>query len=187
MKTDLSKTFGDAIGRVLSKEGTSEGAKKGWETRREGGALSDEESKKATRSLEMRGAADRGDVSVKIVQHISGEGFGVETTVAGDRRYPREPSMTLEEARKHALEQLANPRPTQMDEGKKKPEAEEKKPAPMPGKPYKNPGDLAADYKRQGLTRQRAWDQYIIDTKLSPKFRSEEVDAKEFYQAYDRA
>jgi hypothetical protein len=38
MKTDLSKTFGEAIGRVLSKEGTSDGAKLGWETRRGGGA-----------------------------------------------------------------------------------------------------------------------------------------------------
>lgn len=179
--------FGYAIGRVLSKEGTSEGAKLGWETRRGGGALSEEESKKATRSLEMRGVADRGNITVKIVPLLTGDGFGVETTVAGDRRNPREPSMTLEEARKHALEQLANPRPTQMDEGKKKPEAEEKKPAPTPGRSYKNPGDLAADYKRQGISRNRAWDQFIIDTKLSPRFRSEAVDAKEFFEAYDRA
>lgn len=34
MRTNLSKIFGDALGRVLSKEGTSEGAERGWETRR---------------------------------------------------------------------------------------------------------------------------------------------------------
>jgi hypothetical protein len=173
---------------ALAKEGTSEGAKKGWETRREGGgALSEEERKRAIRSLEVRGAADRGDVSVKIVPLLTGEGFGVETTVAGDRRNPREPAMTMEEARRFALEQLQSPRPTQTPEMKPKPEAEEKKPSPTPVRPYRNPGDLAADYKRQGIPKQRAWDQFIIDTVLSPKFRSEQVDAREFFQAYDRA
>lgn len=37
MKTPSSHIFGQAIARVLSKDGTTEGAKLGWETRRRGG------------------------------------------------------------------------------------------------------------------------------------------------------
>lgn len=38
MKTNTSTLFGDSLGRFLEKEGTSEGAKQGWATRRAGGA-----------------------------------------------------------------------------------------------------------------------------------------------------
>lgn len=75
----------------------------------------DLQSKAAQPSLEERtlrrtGTAYRGKVSVKIVQHMSGEGYGVETTVAGDRRLPTEQPMTLEQAQRFALEQLDSPR-----------------------------------------------------------------------------
>jgi len=62
------------------------------------------------RTLRRTGTAYRGKVSVKIVQHMSGEGYGVETTVAGDRRLPTEKPMTLEQAQRFALEQLDSPR-----------------------------------------------------------------------------
>lgn len=140
------------------------------------------EMAQAERHIKFRGAAHVGNVNVKIVPRLQGEGFGVETTVDGDRRYPEE-WMSLEEAQKFALEQLKNPRPARKIE--EKPKAEKK---PMAeGRPYKNVGDLAAEYKQRGIPRDRAWGQFIIDTKLSPKYRSEEVDAKDFYQAYDRA
>lgn len=45
MRTKESNIFGKAIGRVLEKAGTSEGAKKGWETRKRGGATAPGESK----------------------------------------------------------------------------------------------------------------------------------------------
>jgi len=63
---------------------------------------------RAERSIKMRGAASYQDVSVKIVPN--GEGFGVETTVKGDRRYPIEDPMPLEEAQRLALAQLVEPR-----------------------------------------------------------------------------
>jgi hypothetical protein len=37
MKTPASQMFGEAMGRVLAKGGTPEGARRGWETRRRGG------------------------------------------------------------------------------------------------------------------------------------------------------
>lgn len=40
MRTKESTVFGNSLGRFLEKEGTSEGAKKGWETRRAGGESS---------------------------------------------------------------------------------------------------------------------------------------------------
>lgn len=65
-----------------------------------------------------------------------------------------------------------------------KPEPKYSAPAPQ-GKPYKNAGDLATEYKRQGLSRQRAWDQFVIDTILTPRYRSEQLDAKDFYKLYN--
>ena len=47
-------------------------------------------------SLQRTGTANRGGVNVKIVP--MGDGFGVETTVDGDRRLPTEEPITLESA-----------------------------------------------------------------------------------------
>jgi len=55
-----------------------------------------------------------GSVSVKVVQHPSGSGYAVETTVNGDRRLPTESPMGIDEARSFAFDQLHNPRPSQM-------------------------------------------------------------------------
>jgi hypothetical protein len=41
--------------------------------------------------------------------------------------------------------------------------------------------DLAADYKSRGMSRQRAWSQFVIDRGLRPG-----MDAKDFYAVYDR-
>jgi hypothetical protein len=51
-------------------------------------------------------------------------------------------------------------------------------------KPYRSAGDLAAEYKAQGLDANRAWDQYVIDTILQPKCRTDQVDAREFKRLY---
>ena len=40
--------------------------------------------------------------------------------------------------------------------------------------------DLAADYKARGMSRQRAWSQFVIDKSLRPG-----IDAKEFYKVFD--
>lgn len=61
--------------------------------------------------LERTGTAHKGDVSVKVVEHPAGGGYGVETTVKGDRRYPTEDPMPMEEALKFAVKQLDSPRP----------------------------------------------------------------------------
>lgn len=136
------------------------------------------------RSLKMRGVADADGVSVKIVQHGSGDGFSVETTVGGDRRYPTEAPMTLPEAQVFALQQLRNPRAA-------RPAAVEPPAVTMAkvkaARPYVNVAELAAHYKAKGMTRHLAWDQYIKDVILQPRVRSEEVDAKEFFKAFDRA
>jgi hypothetical protein len=97
------------------------------------------------RDLKLRGVAQEGNVHVKIVPLSSGEGYGVETTVDGDRRYPREPGMSLEEAQQFALGQLKNPRQTQSLVGPPKPEEKPKAPKIPEGRPYKNVGDLAAE------------------------------------------
>lgn len=51
--------------------------------------------------------------------------------------------------------------------------------------PYKHPSDLASEYKRQGISRAVAWDNFVRDTILLPRYRSEPVDAKVFYHYYD--
>jgi hypothetical protein len=58
-------------------------------------------------------------------------------------------------------------------------------PVQTPQKPYKHPSDLAMEYKKRGLNRQLAWDQFVKDTILQPQYRSEKVDAKVFYHYYD--
>jgi hypothetical protein len=65
-------------------------------------------------------------------------------------------------------------------------------PAPAPEgrpevRPYRDPADLAALYRSQGLTRQRAWAQFIKDTVLQPRYRSGPCDARGFFRLYDRA
>jgi hypothetical protein len=51
--------------------------------------------------------------------------------------------------------------------------------------PYKSAGDLAAMYRQSGLDRYRAWDQYVKDTILQRRYRSDQVDAKDFFRYYD--
>jgi hypothetical protein len=134
----------------------------------------------AKKHIRMRGTASYKNVSVKIVS--LGDGFGVETTVDGDHRYPVEDPMPLPEAQALALAQLVEPRagyvytPT--------PPAPQK--STVSGRPYKSAGDLAGLYRRQGLDRYKAWDQYIIDTILQPRFSTDPVDAKVFYKFFDR-
>ena len=182
-----SKLFGDVL-----KGGTAAGARRGWETRRGRAPVGDKSGARskvmarAASDLKRMGVAQVGDVHVKIVPLLEADGFGVETTVAGDRRYPREPGMTIEQAQAFALEQLRRPRPTQMIQPPPEP-AQPSSPKDPAEKPYKNPGDLAAEYKRRGMDRNRAWDQFVIDTILSPRYRSEAVNAREFFLAYERA
>ena len=76
-------------------------------------------------------------------------------------------------------------------------EADWKHPAPTPKakysaptddrKPYRNAGDLASQYKWQGLDRQGAWKQFVVDTILQPQYRSEQVNAKEFFAMFDES
>lgn len=194
MKT-LDSDFASRLFGGVLKGGTSAGARRGWETRRGRAPVSEREAvgskimSRAAADLKRAGVAQVGNVHVKIVPLLEAEGFGVETTVAGDRRYPREPGMTLEQARVFALEQLRRPRPTQMVQPPPEPAQPEKPDAQgRPAeKPYKNPGDLAAEYKRRGMDRNRAWDQFVIDTILTPRYRSEAVNAREFFLAYERA
>ena len=128
----------------------------------------------------MRGAASFKNVSVKIVSWGGGEGFGVETTVDGDRRLPIEEPMPLPEAQALALAQLVEPRATYTYE----PQASSSPESSIPKRPYKNLGDLIDLYKQQGFDRYRAWDQYIIDTILQPRFKTDSVDAKTFYKHF---
>lgn len=130
------------------------------------------------KQLARKGFASLGDVSVKIV--CLDNGYGVETTVSGDRRYHCEgPLETIELAQQFALVQLESPRATQMIE-----------PAPiaaetpvikteLPRSKW-NAGDLIADYKRKGIQRQAAYSQFVIDRQLRP-----EIDASEFFKYWD--
>ena len=138
---------------------------------------------KAKRAIHMRGAASYKNVSVKIVSW--GDGFGVETTVDGDRRLPVEEPMPLPEAQNLAFAQLIEPRATYSYEPSptKLPHNLNPK-STVPQRPYKSVGDLIDLYKHQGLDRYKAWDQYIIDTILQPRFRTEPVDAKTFYKNF---
>lgn len=52
--------------------------------------------------------------------------------------------------------------------------------------PYRNAADLAADYKAKGMDKQAAWRQYVLDTIMMPRYRSEQMDAREFFSVYDR-
>lgn len=71
-----------------------------------------DEDYQSIRELKTTGVTKRGDVHVKIVPYDGG--YGVETTVKGDRRYPTEEPVTIERAVGVAMEQLVNPRPSQM-------------------------------------------------------------------------
>jgi hypothetical protein len=48
--------------------------------------------------------------------------------------------------------------------------------------PYRRPSDLASEYRAAGMDRQRAWSQFVKDTILMPRYRSEPVDAKAFFK-----
>lgn len=122
-------------------------------------------------------------ISVKIVQHQSGDGYAVETTVNGDRRLPVEDPMPLEEARRLALAQLVDPR----ERFEYTPSKNDHMPSPKPTTlPSYSPGLLIIEYKRKGLGRQEAWSQFIRDTILQPTCRSENLNARDFFHLYDR-
>lgn len=61
---------------------------------------------KYKKELERTGTARKGDTTVKIIQHLSGKGFAVETTIAGNRILPTEEPMSLDEARGLAIKKL---------------------------------------------------------------------------------
>ena len=136
---------------------------------------------RAERSIKMRGAAAYQNISVKIVPN--GDGFGVETTVDGDRRYPVEEPMPLPEAQKLAMAQLIEPRAQYQYTPETKPVSKTQSQSTSRYKPL---GDLLHEYKHQGLDKYSAWDQYIKDTILSNRYQTETVDAKEFYKYYAR-
>lgn len=135
--------------------------------------------KQAERSLRMRGVATHEKIHVKIVSN--GDGYGVETAVSGDRRYPVEDPMPIEEAIRLALCQLVEPRaqyeyvPSKNDE---------KKSPARSHLPYVALGDLMARHRASGKDKQAAWAAYIKDTILMPSCRTETMDAKEFFAAY---
>lgn len=134
---------------------------------------------RAERSIKMRGVAEYQGVHVKIVPN--GDGFGVETTVAGDRRYPVENPMPLVEAQALALCQLVSPR----DAVSYVPQTVPALSVPKSRMPYMAPGDLISQYKRQGLDKHAAWKSFIVDTILQPRFRSESLDANDFFNYFD--
>lgn len=136
------------------------------------------------RSINRRGTATRGDVSVKVVPHASGDGFAVETTVAGDRRYPTEPPMTMVQAQQFALEQLGSPRPAS---GPSIPTPSVSTTTPSQvERPYVNTGDIIDRYIKRGLNKYEAWRQFVKDTILQPIVRSEEINSDEFFAVFDR-
>ena len=127
---------------------------------------------RAERSIKMRGVASYQNVSVKIVPN--GNGFGVETIVNGDRRYPIEEPMPLHEAQALALAQLLEPRAHYefTPERTSSPKAQTVK------HKYTPLGDILHSYKQRGLDHYKAWDQYIIDTILCKRFQTETRKAK---------
>lgn len=139
----------------------------------------------AEKSLRRSGAYydPSSKISVKIVEHQRGDGYAVETTVDGDRRLPVEAPMPLEEARRLALAQLVAPRAR----FEYTPSKNDHKPSPKPTTlPIYSPGFLIIDYKRKGLDKQGAWNQFVRDTILQPIYRSENLDARDFFHLYDR-
>jgi hypothetical protein len=140
---------------------------------------------RAEKSLRRSGSFYDPDskVSVKIVPHPSGNDFAVETTVDGDRRLPVEDPLPLEEAIRLALVQIVAPR----EHIEYRPTWDAYKPSPPANHlPYLSVSDLVHRYKSDGLGRQAAWEQYIRDTILQRRCRSEALDAKEFFKIYDR-
>jgi len=132
--------------------------------------------------IKRTGTAQRGDVSVCIVRHLSGEGYAVETTVGGDRRYPTEAPMSIEEAQTFALGQLSNPRAAH------EPQPEE--PAIESGKSAKrkrvtgppSPYELAEHFKAQGIGRQVSWSYFVKAMDLKPG-----MDVADWQKIYDGA
>jgi len=135
------------------------------------------------KTLQRKGTASHGDTHVKIVFRDADDsdgGYGVETTVSGDRRYPTEPAMPLDAAQLFAVAQLFAPRPTNYI------------PVTIAAAPVvvtkQEPVDrrkvgvaaLCADYKARRLERSRAWSQFVIDRSLNPR-----MDAGEFYSVFD--
>jgi len=142
---------------------------------------------KALRDLKRRGVASNTEngVSVKIVpMGHHDEGFGVETTVAGDRRYPTEDPMPLQEAQRLALAQLLEPRASY----KYVPTPEASKPTPRADSlPYITLSDLMDRYRRRGMDAHAAWNEYIKNTILLKSIRTEVVDAKDFMSNFRKA
>ena len=140
---------------------------------------------KAEKELRRRGAFydPTTKIGVKIVSHFGGDGFAVETTVAGDRRLPVEDPIPREEAIRLALAQLLDPRAHY----EYVPTKEDHRPSPKATTlPFWSPGSLIMEYKRNGLDRQAAWSKFIRDTLLQPAYRSENLDARDFFHLYDR-
>jgi hypothetical protein len=46
---------------------------------------------------------------------------------------------------------------------------------------------LVKEYRRRGLDRQAAWREYVKDTMLQPRLRTDTLDAKPFMRAFDKA
>ena len=66
-----------------------------------------EQLKKAEMDLKLKGVGVYGNASAKIVEHESGEGFGVEVTIDGNRQYHEGPPLkTLSEAQAFASKKL---------------------------------------------------------------------------------
>lgn len=74
----------------------------------------------AMQDIKRTGTGRHGNISVKIVLHPDRmatspeeDKYAVETTVGGDRRYPTEKPMSMEEAQAFAVGQLSRPRRAQ--------------------------------------------------------------------------
>jgi hypothetical protein len=52
--------------------------------------------------------------------------------------------------------------------------------------PYRAAGDLAALYKSHGMSKQLAWDAFVRDTILLPRFRSDSLDARDFFRYFEK-
>ena len=138
------------------------------------------------RQLQRRGAADEGNLSVKILGNYPVEGrHTFQITRSGARRIAQTTYATLEEAVTAAVHAVVHGLPA---------EAAPVEPPPTAHGRYEavpivvDDSDrrkwdverLVSEYKAQGIPRSSAWSRFVIDRSLSPG-----IDAKDFYAVWD--
>lgn len=141
---------------------------------------------KLLRSLRMRGAANHGNVSVKIIGNFPVDGrFSYEVTFAGSRRASVESFENIEDAQ-HAAVAAAMLGPKAPEEAETAPTKQ------VVVQAMRDQGidphdrrrwdiiEVASHYKGRGYTAHEAWNRYIIETGLQPQF-----DFKDLLKAWN--